>query len=310
MTVTDAVERFIHYIRTEKQLSSNTVEAYARDLNSLINLIARHHGRDQQTIDALVIGEIDELSIRSALRALHNDGCKAKSLQRWLSAVRSFFNHAQKVGWIKNHPASDIRAPKAEKALPKTIDADEVSMLLTSKSQKWDDIRDMAIFELLYSCGLRISELCDLDRADLNLNEQSVRVVGKGNKTRQIPVGGHAISAIRSWLKVRQEKAAEESGNALFIGVRGGRISPRTVQSKLRQRGIKLGMDRSLSPHMLRHSFASHILESSGDLRSVQELLGHANISTTQIYTHLDFQHLAKVYDQAHPRASRRELKS
>src|SRR5690606_22346684 len=198
---------------------------------------------------------------------------------------------------------------KSPKPLPKTLDTDQVGQLLNVPGDTWINLRDLAMLELFYSSGLRLSELTGLDLADIDLHNGSVRVTGKGNKTRDLPVGRYACNAIRQWLKVRSQEstscASPKDSNALFISKQGKRIHPRTVQQRLQFHSTQQGMHGPVNPHMLRHSFASHMLESSSDLRAVQELLGHANISTTQVYTHLDFQHLAKIYDKAHPRAQR-----
>lgn len=186
------------------------------------------------------------------------------------------------------------------------MDVDEISQLLEITRDDWIGVRDRAILELMYSSGLRISELCSLDIFDLDLADASLRVTGKGNKTRELPIGRKALESVRVWLKERTHHAKDNSGQALFIGSRGSRITPRTIQKQLAEYGVSQGINSRVTPHMLRHSFASHLLESSGDLRAVQELLGHANISTTQIYTHLDYQHLTKIYDKAHPRSSRK----
>lgn len=297
MNTADSIERFLQYLTTEKQLSVHTVDNYARDLAKLIDQVGDSDSSTPETID--------HFAVRQAMAQLHRQGLGGRSLQRWLSAVRSYFRYCIRQNWCKNNPADDVRAPRSPKPLPKTMDVDEVGQLLEFKRNDWQGIRDRAILELLYSSGLRISELCTMDIYDLDLADASLRVTGKGGKTRDLPVGRHALEAIRHWLRVRTDKTTLDSGMAMFISRRGTRISPRSVQKQLRHYGISQGINAPLSPHMLRHSFASHMLESSGDLRAVQELLGHSNISTTQIYTHLDYQHLAKVYDQAHPRSTR-----
>lgn len=292
----ECVELFLHHLLTEKQLSLHSVNAYSRDLNKLID------DQGESTSPA----KIDHLAIQQTTSKLHRQGQSSRSIQRWLSAVRSFFKYCLRQNWSNTNPANDIRAPKASKPLPKTVDVDEISQLLNFKGEDFLSTRNRAIFELLYSSGLRISELCSIDMYDIDLNAASVRVTGKGNKTRELPIGSKAIEALHAWLKVRADHLTLNSGQAMFISTRGTRVSPRSIQKKLKDHGINQGIDAPLSPHMLRHSFASHMLESSGDLRAVQELLGHANISTTQIYTHLDYQHLAKVYDKAHPRSTRK----
>jgi integrase/recombinase XerC len=207
--------------------------------------------------------------------------------------------------WLDKNPANSLTAPKSPKKLPKTLDVDQVNQFLSFTTTNWIDYRDHAIIELLYSSGLRLAEISGLNLSDLDLKECSIRVTGKGNKTRSLPVGRQAVDALKIWLQCRQKKTATESP-AMFLNIYGERLSPRSIQDRLKKISIRQGMQGKIHPHMLRHSFASHMLESSGDLRAVQELLGHQNISTTQIYTHLDFQHLAKVYDKAHPRASKK----
>lgn len=299
MNIEDAIDQFLHHLRTERQLSHHTVDNYARDLNKLAEAIGT-------TLDP---NQIDSLGMRHAMADLHRQGLNGRSIQRWLSAVRSFFRFCIRQHWCKHNPAEGLRAPKSPKALPKTMDVDEISQLLDIKRDDWVGIRDRAILELMYSSGLRIGELCSLDIFDLDMADASLRVTGKGNKTRELPMGRKAIAAVRAWLNTREDRATHKSGQALFLGARGNRITPRAIQKQLADYGLTQGINSRVTPHMLRHSFASHILESSGDLRAVQELLGHANISTTQIYTHLDYQHLAKTYDKAHPRASRKSPK-
>lgn len=294
----EAIRRFIEHLRSERHLSPHTLSNYQRDLFRL----AEQDSERQ-------LDKIDALTIRTQLAALHRSGLSGKSLQRWLSALRTFFAFCMQNGWIKYNPATGIKAPKSPRKLPKTLDVDAVGQLLNRSGDSWLELRDHAMVELIYSSGLRLSELTRLDLNDIDLHEASIEVTGKGNKTRILPVGSHAIAAIRGWLKVRNE-AAKEGETALFISQRGARLSNRSVQLRLEQLGLRQGSNQRLHPHMLRHSFASHILESSGDLRAVQELLGHANLSTTQVYTHLDFQHLASVYDKAHPRASAKKPSS
>ena len=295
MTLDQCSDQFIHYLRTERQLSAHTLESYARNLEKLALSLS----------ESKQLNQINATDIRDALSQLHRKGLGSRSLQQWISALRTFFRYAVQQGWINIDPTSGISAPKAGRPLPKTLDVDQMNQLVTIKGDRWIDHRDRAILELLYSSGLRLSELCSLDPKSLDLRSGSLRVTGKGDKTRDLPIGEKAVDAINSWLKVRQEKLADGE-TALFVNQRGKRISPRTVQLRLKTLSVQQGLISHVNPHMLRHSFASHLLESSGDLRAVQELLGHSNISTTQIYTHLDFQHLAKVYDQAHPRASRK----
>lgn len=289
----EAIERFIEHLRSERHLSPHTLTNYQRDLHRLAAICPENTSPEK----------IDPLAIRTQLATLHRSGLSGKSLQRWLSALRTFFNFSMQNGWIKYNPANGIKAPKSPRKLPKTLDVDAVGQLMNSQGTSWIDLRDRAMVELIYSSGLRLSELTNVDIQSIDLHDASIEVTGKGNKTRVLPVGTHAITAIRAWLKVRNE-FAKEGEAALFVSQRGSRLSNRAVQMRLAELGVRQGSNQRLHPHMLRHSFASHILESSGDLRAVQELLGHANLSTTQVYTHLDFQHLASVYDKAHPRAT------
>jgi integrase/recombinase XerC len=299
------IDRFLIYLREEKQLSSNTLKAYRRDLTSLLGYLESHNQDDLQRWS-----EVSPHLLRRFIGQLHQQGLSARSLQRVLSSVRSFYNHLSSELDTKVNPAKGISAPKQKRKLPKTMDTDQVAQLLSFNDQGWHAIRDKAIMELLYSSGLRLAELVNLDVADLDLADRIVRVTGKGNKTRSLPVGSKAVQAIVRWLDCRsvlpgtkQPTRVIVDPTALFLSERGRRISPRTVQVRLMRWQLNQAIPGGLHPHMLRHSFASHMLESSGNLRAVQELLGHADISTTQIYTHLDFQHLAEVYDKAHPRA-------
>jgi integrase/recombinase XerC len=219
--------------------------------------------------------------------------------------VRSFYNYLIREGTSKHNPGIDIQAPKGKKRLPATLDADQMSKLLSFRADLTLDVRDKAIMELFYSSGLRLSELLNLDLTDVDLRDRTVRVLGKGNKGRILPIGRYAIDALNAWFKERSAIATPEA-TAVFVGRNGARVGPRAIQHRLADWAKKQGLGLHVHPHMFRHSFATHLLESSQDLRGVQELLGHANISTTQVYTHLDFQHLAKIYDAAHPRARRR----
>jgi integrase/recombinase XerC len=236
----------------------------------------------------------------------HRQGLGGKSLSRWLSALRSFFEFSLRNGWIKNNPADAIQAPKSPKKLPKTLDVDQAAQFVSVVGDSALAARDRALLELIYSSGLRLAEAVGLNILDVDLQDALVSVTGKGNKTRILPIGSQAITALKAWLPQRTLLLKPDE-LALFITQRGTRITHRAVQLRMQQLSLKQGMDTPVHPHMLRHSFASHMLESSSDLRAVQELLGHANISTTQVYTHLDFQHLAKVYDSAHPRAQKKK---
>lgn len=289
---------FYTYMRSEKQFSPRTLDSYQRDLNKFI-----HYCNTQSLTQ---ISAIKPQDIRHNLAQLHRAGLGGKSLHRWLSALRSFFTFCIRRGWCKNNPADGIQAPKSPRNLPKTLDVDQAAQFVEIAGDDFLASRDHALLELMYSSGLRLSELTGLDLNEIDLAEGMVNVIGKGNKARTLPVGSQAIAAIRTWLTQRKLHSKDEVP-ALFITQRGTRISNRAVQLRMQQLSMRQGMDNPVHPHMLRHSFASHMLESSSDLRLVQEMLGHANISTTQIYTHLDFQHLAKVYDQAHPRAQRKK---
>jgi len=292
------LDAFIQMLRSEKYYSEHTCKNYRRDLINFQNFL------HQQQIEHWQNVNYREVSAFAAYR--HRNGLKSTSIARELSSIRSFFQYLIREKQIKTNPAKEVSAPKSGQPLPKTCDAEQIDRLLNSG--KSDDIlflRDVAMFELMYSSGLRLAELVSLNLSDIDLSQQQLIVTGKGNKTRYLPVGSKACEAIKRWLKERGN-LLRGSNDALFISKQGKRISTRNVQSRLNHLIKQQGLGQHLSPHTLRHSFATHMLESSGDLRAVQELLGHANISTTQVYTHLDFQHLAKVYDAAHPRAKRK----
>jgi integrase/recombinase XerC len=294
----DWLERFDGYLRNERRLSPHTLESYRRDLRRL-----------QEYCDSAEISDweaLDSFAVRSYVAWRHRKGIGGRSLQRELSAIRSLYNYLLRERVVGSNPALDIPAPKAEKRLPRALDVDQTGALMAIPGDGPLTLRDKAIMEMIYSSGLRLTELVSLDNDSIDHADATVRVTGKGGKTRVVPVGRAALAAVAAWLRVRGQLAPLEE-KALFVSRNGRRISPRNVQQRLGQWAQRQGLSTHLHPHMLRHSFASHILESSGDLRAVQELLGHADIATTQIYTHLDFQHLAKVYDQAHPRARKRK---
>ena len=291
------VQRFLQSLRNERRLSPHTASAYARDLESLLAYC------ESQGIDAW--GKIDSQHVRMFAAQCHRRGLAPRSIQRRLSAMRSFFRYLIREGELRHDPAADVQAPRARKRLPTTLDADTMAKLLTFRSDDRLGMRDKAIMELFYSSGLRLSELLGLDLQDLDLRDRTVRVLGKGGKARIVPVGKEARESLDRWLKERTA-IADVGELAVFVGVNGRRLGPRIVQRRIARWAQLQGLPEHVHPHMFRHSFASHLLESSGDLRAVQELLGHANISTTQVYTHLDFQHLARIYDAAHPRAKRR----
>lgn len=294
-----SAQMFEQYLITEKRSSSETINNYRRDISKLLSYAQQHN--------IATANDIDAFHIRQCMGQLHKHSLSPRSLQRWLSAVRSFFNVLIKKNHLKKNPCEGVKAPKANKPLPKTLDTDQVGQLLNKFSDTFIGARDSAMLELMYSSGLRLSELTHLDLSDIDWGNKSVIVTGKGNKSRQLPIGRFAYKALKQWLPWREKQIKGSNEKAVFISNKGQRLGNRSVQLRLKALSTSQNMSQSVNPHMLRHSFASHLLESSGDLRAVQELLGHANISTTQIYTHLDFQHLAKVYDQAHPRAQKKD---
>ncbi|MDO9048484.1 MAG: tyrosine recombinase XerC [Methylobacter sp.] len=291
---------FFKQLTVEVRASEHTVKSYQRDIKHLSRYCtdkAITHWADLKHTD-----------IRSHIASRHRKGLSSKSLQRELSAIRSFYNYLLKKGQADINPAQHIQAPKQARKLPKTLDVDQLSGLLEAGASSLLEIRDLAMFELFYSSGLRLSELAALDLTDLDLPDSTLTVrIGKGGKSRVLPVGSKAVAAIENWLQQRAVKIPA-SEPALFVSTRARRLGQRNIELRLNQWCKKKGIAEHIHPHMLRHSFASHLLESSQDLRAVQELLGHSNISTTQIYTHLDFQHLAEIYDKAHPRAKKKPL--
>lgn len=294
--IEEAISQFLRQLVIEQQASGHTVAAYRRDLSKLVSYLKGE--------GIIQLQSLESFHVRHCLTQLHRRGLSPRSLQRWLSACRTFFHFAMDKQWIIKDPSAGIQAPRGSRTLPKTLDVDQVSQLMELNSEGFLGTRDAAMLELTYSCGLRVSELLSLDLDSVDLLEAQLQVVGKGDKERQLPIGRYAVKALKLWLQKRAEKA-KDSEKALFISQHGRRLGVRGIQKRFAQIALQQDLDSPLHPHMLRHSFASHLLESSGDLRAVQELLGHANLSTTQIYTHLDFQHLAKVYDQSHPRAGR-----
>ena len=288
-----AIQDYLEHLAVERRMSPNTLDGYRRDLLAL-DAWAAAQARPLETLDSE--------DIRAFVAAEHRRGLSPKSLQRRLSAVRSCYRWWLKQGRIAANPAAAVRAPKAPRKLPQVLDPDEAQALVEVPTDVPLGLRDRALLELFYSSGLRLSELCGLRWADLDLEGGLVTVLGKGSKQRTVPVGSHACKALLEW---RASQGAADGHAPVFPG-RNGAISPRAVQLRLRQLAQRQGLFKRVHPHLLRHSFASHVLESSGDLRGVQELLGHADIATTQIYTHLDYQHLARVYDAAHPRAKRK----
>ena len=295
-------EAYLGYLEATRRASEHTLAAYRRDLGLLQALLAERGLEDAASVDTL--------AIRQTVSALHRRGLSPRSIQRFLSACRGLFGYMVGQGLMSANPALGIQAPRGTRKLPNVLDVDQAKRLLDAEPGDAESLRDKAIMELFYSSGLRLSELCGLDIAALDLREALVTVTGKGNRTRTLPVGRQAVAALRDWLQLRAEWPRAAHCPALFVSRRGTRLGTRAVQLRLAQHARERGLPQHLHPHMLRHSFASHLLESSSDLRAVQELLGHANLSTTQVYTHLDFQHLAKVYDAAHPRAVRRRGES
>lgn len=291
-----ALENYLRHLQTERQVSSHTLAGYQRDLQKIIILCEENNVTNW--------ADLTTHQVRLFISKLHKQGLSARSLGRLLSSLRGLYRYLIKEQLCSKDPSTGITPPKTEKRLPKLLDIDRTQQLLdtpiASSDNEFINCRDHAMLELFYSSGLRLSELVNLTLTELDLNNNSVRVLGKGNKTRELPVGTKAKEALTAWLSMRLQ--ANPKDDFVFISQRGTKLTPRAVELRVQQAGAK-GLGQHLHPHMLRHSFASHLLESSQDLRAVQELLGHADISTTQIYTHLNFQHLAAVYDQAHPRA-------
>ncbi|WP_027830759.1 tyrosine recombinase XerC [Marinobacter sp. HL-58] len=294
--LSEPLDRFLRYLSSEKRHSPRTCSSYRDDLKRFLDWVGQQPAPDLQAITGH--------DLRRYVALLSRQGLGGRSIARHLSAIRGFYEFLLRERLATDNPALDIRAPKAGRRLPRVADVDQLSHLLDATPDDPLEIRDLSIFELMYSSGLRLSELAGLDLHSVDLRGGEVRVLGKGSKERILPVGRKALEALESWLGVRPAMAPEGE-NALFVSRRGDRLSTRSIQSRLSRWGLAKGADQRLYPHLLRHSFASHMLESSGDLRAVQELLGHADIATTQVYTHLDFQHLAKVYDHSHPRARR-----
>ena len=289
--------KFFSHLSVERRMSPHTDSNYRRDLKRFVAHCDKNGVTDWSGVDGQ--------HVRAFAAAEHRQGASPRTIQRRLSALRSFYNFLLREGVVKLNPGIEVQAPKAKKRLPATIDVDQMTRLLSFRTDEEISVRDKAIMELFYSSGLRLSELVGLDLTDIDLADRTVRVLGKGGKTRVVPVGRYAVEAIGRWL-LERTKLADVGNAALFVGQRGDRISPRSVQKQVAAWAKHQGLGVHVHPHMFRHSFATHILESSQNLRGVQELLGHANIATTQIYTHLDFQHLAKIYDAAHPRARKK----
>lgn len=290
-TSTSLATAYLAHLKNERRLSPLTCKSYASDIATLY-----------QYKQQISLEELHPKQIRHFIARLHGSGLSGRSLARLLSAWRGFYNYLVRSHGYTQNPCIDIRAPKSPVNLPNALSPDETVQLLTFSADSFLSTRDSAMFELFYSSGLRLAELASLEPSAIDLQEGTIRVTGKGNKTRVVPVGEKAVQAINTWMEQRKT-LIKPAVTALFITQYGKAISARTISHRLKVRTTQQGISRNVHPHVLRHSFASHLLQSSGDLRAVQEMLGHANISTTQVYTHLDFQHLSKVYDMAHPRA-------
>ena len=297
-TQDDWLTRFYQHLTSEKRYSPHTCQAYQRDLTKFLAYSQQHN--------VITWAAVEHITIRQFIAEQHRQGLSGRSIQRLLSSIRQFFKFLIREKVVTDNPALDISAPKSPKKLPETLDVDQMCDLLDTQTIDPLIIRDLTFMEVLYSSGLRVSELAELDLHQIDLIQAQVSISGKGGKTRILPVGNKAIQALKKWHPVRITLCSPEQ-TALFVSQRGTRLSIRAIQQRMKQLGLKQCVDRPIHPHMFRHAFATHLLESSGNLRAVQELLGHADIGTTQIYTHLDFQHLATVYDAAHPRAKRQK---
>jgi integrase/recombinase XerC len=293
----EQIARFRQYLTKERRLSAHTDSNYTRDLTALTRFC------DEQGITDWPA--LEHAHVRLFAARSHAAGLAPRSIQRRLSAVRSFLNFLIREGILQQNCAVEVRAPKGQRRLPVTLDADTMGRLLEIPAAEPLAIRDRAIMELLYSSGLRLAELVGLNLPDLNAADRTVRVLGKGSKTRVVPVGRKALAALAEWLNERRD-LVRDGNDAVFVGSSGRRLGARAIQKRVGYWAVRQGLPMHVHPHLFRHSFASHLLESSGELRAVQELLGHADIATTQVYTHLDFQHLARIYDASHPRARRK----
>ena len=302
----DWVARYLDHVRYEKRLAERTHALYTLDLQKL---------SDYAKVAAVALEAVQSSHIRRWVSQMHSGGRSGRGIALILSGWRGFYTWLGREGVVQSNPVQDVRAPKAPKPLPKALSVDDAMQLAefsaaADVTDPWLECRDAAMVELLYGCGLRVGELVGLDvqasntaKGWLDLEGGEAHVLGKGSKRRSVPIGSKALEAVHAWLAIRDEGVSSEVQSALFIGRHGTRLTAQGIWQRLKQRSLKAGLSTPVHPHMLRHSFASHVLQSSSDLRGVQELLGHANISTTQVYTRLDFQHLAKAYDAAHPRA-------
>ena len=293
----EQIARFRQYLAKERRLSVHTDSNYARDLTALTRFCGQEGIADWPALE--------HAHVRLFAARSHAGGLAPRSVQRRLSAVRSFLNFLIREAVVTQNCAVDVRAPKGQRRLPVTLDADTMGRLLEIPAQDLLAVRDRAIMELLYSSGLRLAELIGLNLPDLNAADRTVRVLGKGSKTRVVPVGAKALAALAEWTTARRD-LVRDGNAAVFVGSTGRRLGARAIQKRVEYWAVRQGLPMHVHPHLFRHSFASHLLESSGELRAVQELLGHADIATTQVYTHLDFQHLARIYDASHPRARRK----
>jgi len=293
----EQIARFRQYLAKERRLSVHTDSNYARDLTALTRFCGQEGIADWPALE--------HAHVRLFAARSHAGGLAPRSVQRRLSAVRSFLNFLIREAVVTQNCAVDVRAPKGQRRLPVTLDADTMGRLLEIPAQDLLAVRDRAIMELLYSSGLRLAELVGLNLPDLNAADRTVRVLGKGSKTRVVPVGAKALAALAEWTTARRD-LVRDGNAAVFVGSTGRRLGARAIQKRVEYWAVRQGLPMHVHPHLFRHSFASHLLESSGELRAVQELLGHADIATTQVYTHLDFQHLARIYDASHPRARRK----
>ena len=288
------IDDYLSFLKDVKNLSENSLKSYRRDILKFINFL--------ESNNIVKLNNVSEEICSSWIGSLYSMNIGARSIQRHLSSVKGFFKYLQKNHLINQSPFELISGPKTEKKLPESLTPEQINRLLDFKPSSLIEIRDLAIIELMYSSGLRVSETVNVDIQDFEENKDFLRVIGKGSKTRLVPLGRFAISAINNWLEERKKITSDDG--ALFINKAGGRLTTRSVQLRLKKLAVKQGLP-PINPHMLRHSFATHMLESSGDLRSIQELLGHSSLSTTQIYTNLDYQHLVKIYDKSHPRAKK-----
>tara|TARA_B100000242_G_scaffold123984_1_gene87242 strand:+ start:555 stop:1451 length:897 start_codon:yes stop_codon:yes gene_type:complete len=288
------IDDYLSFLKDVKNLSENSLKSYRRDILKFRNFL--------ESNNIVKLNNVSEEICSSWIGSLYSMNIGARSIQRHLSSVKGFFKYLQKNHLINQSPFELISGPKTEKKLPESLTPEQINRLLDFKPSSLIEIRDLAIIELMYSSGLRVSETVNVDIQDFEENKDFLRVIGKGSKTRLVPLGRFAISAINNWLEERKKITSDDG--ALFINKAGGRLTTRSVQLRLKKLAVKQGLP-PINPHMLRHSFATHMLESSGDLRSIQELLGHSSLSTTQIYTNLDYQHLVKIYDKSHPRAKK-----